>query len=80
MNGIRMHDSVALLEGTQTRHFESGQPLLLHRGQVGTVVMIYDDGACEVEFADRTGRAYAMLTIRPEKLMVLLDTPEQAAA
>ena len=34
---------------------------LLHRGQIGTVVMTYPDGACEVEFADRDGRAYAIL-------------------
>ena len=42
MNGeIKMHDVVALLEDVRTKHFESGQPLLLHRGQIGTVVMTY---------------------------------------
>jgi len=42
--------------------------------------MIYPDGACEVEFADRSGRAYALLPIQPEKLIVLHDSPDYAAA
>ena len=33
---------VALLEDMPTRHFETGQPILLRRGQIGTVVMAYD--------------------------------------
>jgi hypothetical protein len=49
--------------------------LLLRRGQVGTVVMNYPDGAYEVEFADRDGRAFAILSLRGERLMVLHDTP-----
>jgi hypothetical protein len=78
--GVNMHDVVALLEDTRARHFESGQPLLLRRGQIGTVVMTYDDGACEVEFADREGRAFAMLSLRPNQFMLLRDTPDFAAA
>ena len=77
---MHMHDVVALLEETPTRHFESGKSLILRRGQIGTVVMTHEDGACEVEFADRDGRTYAMLSFAPEKLMVLHDAPEQAAA
>jgi hypothetical protein len=42
--------------------------------------MIYHDGACEVEFADRNSRAYAILPIQPERLMVLHDAPDYAAA
>lgn len=75
-----MHDVVALLEEVQAKDFNTARPLLLHRGQIGTVVVIYPDGACEVEFADRDGRAYALLAIRPEKLMVLHDSPDYAAA
>ena len=77
---IKMHDVVALLQDVQTKHFESGQALLLRRGQIGTVVMTYQDGACEVEFADRDGRAFAILPLRPDQLMVLHDTPDFAAA
>ena len=62
-----MHDVVALLEEVRAKDFNSGRPLLLHRGQIGTVVMIYANSACEVEFADHDGRAYAILPIGPEK-------------
>jgi len=54
--------------------------LRLRRGQVGTVVMTYDGTAFEVEFADRDGRAYALLPIPADKLLTLRDTPEPAVA
>jgi hypothetical protein len=80
MNGCPdIHDVVALLEEVQAKDFNTARPLLLHRGQIGTVVMTYPDSACEVEVADRDGRAYAMLPIPPEKLMVLHDSPDYAA-
>jgi CRP-like cAMP-binding protein len=77
---IKMHDLVALTEDVHAKHFEKGDNLLLRRGQIGTVVMLYQDGACEVEFADRDGRAFAILAMRPEQLMVLHDTPDFAVA
>ena len=77
MNGeIHMHDVVALIEDTLAEHFETGQSLRLRRGQVGTVVMTYDGRAFEVEFAGRDGRAYALLPIPAQKLMLLRDVPE----
>jgi hypothetical protein len=79
-NGIHMHDVVVLLEDVRTKHFDTGEPLMLRRGQVGTVVMTYDGNTFEVEFAGRDGRAYALLPIVTEKLMLLKDTPELAAA
>jgi len=75
-NQIHMHDIVALLEDTPAKHFQTGGQLLLRRGQMGTVVMIYDGTTFEVEFAGRDGRAYAMLPIKSDKLMVLHDTLE----
>jgi hypothetical protein len=75
-----MHDVVVLLEDVRTKHFDTGQPLMLRRGQVGTVVMTYDGSAFEVEFASRDARAYALLPVTAEKLMLLKDTPELAAA
>ena len=81
MNGeIHLHDSVALLEDTPAKHFETGVPLLLRRGQAGTVVMTYDGNAFEVEFSGRDGRAYALLPIPADRLMVLREVPEQVAA
>jgi Domain of unknown function (DUF4926) len=79
-DGVNMHDVVALREEKRVKHFQSGRPLLLRRGQIGTVVMTYDDGACEVEFADREGRAFAILSLRPKEFMPLRDTPDFAAA
>ena len=76
---LELHDVVALLEDIFTKHFERGEPLLLRRGQIGTVVMTYEDDVCEVEFADRGGQTYAMLTLPADKLMVLHETPEQVA-
>ena len=75
-----MHDVVALLEDVHARHFETGRPLLLRRGQVGTVVMTYDGRVFEVEFAGKDGRAYAILPIHASKLMILRDTPDYAVA
>ena len=81
MNGeIHLHDVVALLEDMPARHFETGQSLLLRRGQMGTVVMTYDGSAFEVEFAGQDGRAYAILPIPAQKLMVLRDVPEHVIA
>ena len=81
MNGEKqMHDVVVLLEDTPASHFETGQPIILRRGQVGTVVLIYEGNAFEVEFAGRDGRAYAMLPVKADRLMVLRDTPEWATA
>ena len=75
-----MHDVVVLLEDLRTKHFETGQPLMLRRGQVGTVVMTYNGSAFEVEFAGRDGRAYALLPVATEKLMLLKDAPEMVTA
>ena len=77
---IRMHDVVGLLEDMPTTHFSAGSPLLLRRGQIGTVVMTYDGSAFEVEFADQHGRSYALLSVPAEKLILLHETPELTAA
>jgi hypothetical protein len=41
------------------------------RGQVGTVVEVLAPGVFEVEFVDREGYTYAMLTLRADQLMLL---------
>lgn len=77
---IHIHHLVALLEDTPVRHFETDAPLLLHRGQIGTVVMTYDGSAYETEFAGPDGRAYAVLPLAATKLMRLHHSPVSAAA
>jgi hypothetical protein len=72
------HAIVALLEDVDTTRFESDEPLLLQCGDMGTVVMVYDDGACNIEFSDRSGRTYAMLSVSGDRLLVLRDAPEHA--
>ncbi len=48
----------------------------LWRGQVGTVVEIFANGAAfEVEFSDRDGRTYESLGLRPDQIMVLHYQP-----
>jgi hypothetical protein len=64
MSHIRMHDVVALLEDVPATHFETGQPLTLRRGEVGTVVMTYDGSAVEVEFAAEDGCARCCRSLR----------------
>ena len=75
-----LHDIVALLEDLPAKHFETDQPLLLRRGQIGTIVMTYDENAFEIEFADPEGRTYALLPIQASRLMRLRDMPEYAMA
>ena len=75
-----MNDVVALLDDVRTKHFETGRPLLLRRGQIGTIVMTYEDGAYEVEFADRDGHPFAILSVQPDRLILLHDAPDYAIA
>jgi hypothetical protein len=56
---------------------DPARPLVLHQGQIGTVVMIYPDGHAK---SNLPGRAYALLPIQPEKLIMLYDSADYAAA
>ena len=71
-----MHDLVALTEDVAATHFTTHRPLKLQRGQVGTVIMPLDGNHFQVEFADRDGRAYAILPLSGNQLMVLREQPE----
>jgi hypothetical protein len=42
MNSIKLHDTVALLENIETCQFMTNSPFVLPKGQVGTVVEIFD--------------------------------------
>jgi hypothetical protein len=81
MSNVREYDPVALLEDVATLHYDTGARITLPRGSVGTVVMEHNEGAAyEVEFSDDQGRAYAILPLRPEQLLVLhYKTAAQAA-
>lgn len=79
MNTFKDLDIVALTEDRQTTHFETGEPITLSKGQVGTIVMEYDGKAFEVEFSNNDGTTYAMETIPANQLMLLHDELVEAA-
>lgn len=73
MEIFKLLDVVALTEDIPELH--------LRRGQVGTIVEVFEDGeAFEVEFSDQSGRTYESIGIEPSKLMVLQYEPEAVAA
>lgn len=53
----------------------------LLKGQVGTIVEVYNDSeAFEVEFVNTKGETYGLLTLYPKQLVILHYTPTQIAA
>lgn len=72
MVGIEIHSVVALLENLR----EHG----LVRGQVGTVVESWTPGIYEVEFADESGRTFAMVALNAKQMMRLHCEPVHEAA
>lgn len=63
MDEIRALDMVAVLEDVPQHG--------LMRGEVGTVVELWKDGAFEVEFSDTSGKAYAFAALRADQLLKL---------
>jgi hypothetical protein len=47
----------------------------LHKGQVGTIVEVYEPTVFEVEFVDLNGKTYAVETLNAAQLMQLHYTP-----
>lgn len=60
---MKLFDTVALIEDMPT--------LKLYRGQVGTIVEVYEPDVFEVEFSDLKGRTYALETLPASQLMLL---------
>ncbi len=68
---IKILDAVAVIEDLP----EHG----LRRGEVGTVVERWKDGAFEVEFSDESGEAYNFVALQADKLMPLYYRQREAA-
>lgn len=66
---MKLLDVVALLDDLPE--------LQLYRGQVGTIVEVYEPGIFEVEFSDTKGHAYAIETLKEQQLMLLHHEPLQ---
>lgn len=77
---LHEYDVVALKEEIQAIHKETHQPLLLRPGQVGTILMSFEDRAYLIDFADAQGNTYAMETVPVGKLMQLIYEPLPAYA
>ena len=71
MDEIKVLDVVALTEDVPKYG--------LRRGEVGTVVERWEDGAFEVEFSDDSGEAYAFVALRADQLMKLHFRKDEAA-
>lgn len=70
-DSFKLHDVVALMADLPEHR--------LRRGQLGTIIDVYEPGVVEVEFADRQGQAYASLTLTTTQLMPLYDEPAHSA-
>ena len=60
---MKLLDTVALLEDLPD--------LNLYRGQVGTIVEVYEPEAFEVEFVDSQGHTYTLQTLSASQLIQL---------
>jgi hypothetical protein len=64
---MKLLDTVALLENVPD--------LSLYRGQVGTIVEVYEPEVFEVEFVDIQGHTYALETLKSQQLILLHHQP-----
>jgi hypothetical protein len=75
MSQIKEYDLVVIDRDISATHKETKQPILLRKGQVGTVVMDFGAEAFLIDFADEQGTTYAMETVLAERLIPLLYKP-----
>ena len=75
---LNEYDVVALTEEIETEHQETKQPLSLRCGQVGTVLMSFENNSYLIDFSNSNGQTYAMETISAQKLMLLFYEPATA--
>jgi len=75
MTHIQDYDLVALMQPCTATHKQTNAPLELQRGQVGTVLMSFDDRAFLIDFTDCDGNTFAMETIANEHLLRLVQEP-----
>jgi Domain of unknown function (DUF4926) len=77
---FKEYDVVAINTDIQAIHKESQQPILLQFGQVGTVVMTFNNEAYLIDFSDAQGMTYAMETVPQDRLMLLHYEPKLVVA
>ena len=73
MKNLKLFDVIALTVDLPEEN--------LWQGQVGTIVEVYKNGeAFEVEFVDKDGHTYGLLTLYPEQVMQLHYQPADKIA
>ena len=73
MKPLKQYDVVALKVDLPEENLQCGQ--------VGTIVEVYNNGeAFEVDFVDRDGFTYALLTLSVEQLLLLHFDPVKEVA
>jgi len=77
---FKEYDVVAIKSDIQAVHKENQQPILLQAGQVGTVMMNFNNEAYLIDFSDAQGMTYAMETVLQDQLMLLHYEPIVIAA
>ncbi len=80
MDNIKEYDIVVLTQDIQATHKQTHKPILLRRGQVGTVIMDFEQKAFLIDFADPEGITYAMETVPQDNLIPLLYQPGEVLA
>lgn len=75
MSQIQEYDLVVIDRDIPATHKETNQPILLRKGQVGTVVMDFEGEAYLIDFSDQKGTTYAMETLPAKQLIPLLYSP-----
>jgi hypothetical protein len=72
METLHEYDIVALTERIQAYHLESGKLIVLQRGQIGTIMMVFHHGeVAEIDFCNPDGTSFATLAVPSSKLMLL---------
>ena len=77
LKGEKMKDEIKILDAVAVT--KDLPEFGLKRGEVGTVVDAWKDGAFEVEFSDETGEPYAFVALSAEKIMPLYYRRREAA-
>jgi hypothetical protein len=68
---LKLLDVVAIIEDALEHD--------LVRGQMGTIVEVFEPGEYLIEFSDTNGEMYALVSLRADQLMLLRKKPVRAA-
>jgi hypothetical protein len=79
MTTFKEHDTVVLLNDISTTRYGASEEILLQRGSLGTIVApIFHGSHALVEFADRSGKPYAMPELPLVDMLRVIDELELA--